>query len=561
MELKVWVEGIQRVVCGVSDATTCQDVVIALAHATGKTGRFTLIERWRENERLVAPAECPLLLLRNWGEYAGDVHFLLRHNGNDKQQQQQRATAAAVAALPGHKRPLAAESNNASSIITQLQQQQPPSAQPPQKSTTAVKRNLTFSGAHQTPATAAALRPPGVRRVRKVAPFENSSLDSVEEQSSLSSQSSSSPYSSFQYGGVRDVAATAYAYSGSGGASKAQLPYSYYATSHQLQQQQQQPLPPPLQPRMQQSYPPPTAVPAAHRAQQPAAHEYPPTVHPSRTVSAAAVAGGVQATYTNSLERTRRWHRPTPNDRPRSQLINNDHNSTSHHNSSSNSSGNGPSVLASSLPLSATTPTHLLMTAEKLDRLSPRASPRAYVPNALRSPLAPAPLPPSRAAPPAPAKHFTQSPPATQQDATTLQFNSSRHNDVTANDTHPITTRSYSQQQQSQKQLENTEFYNLDAMDDVVNSKSVQQSNSPTTTTAVVETPSSLDSSLEIDENRNRVPRTLDYSSPAIPEVLQLGGTRGKKQVSRDDLLKLVSLQIEKLNSQESQMKALDTGT
>ena len=79
MELKVWVEGIQRVVCGVSDVTTCQDVVIALAHATGKTGRFTLVERWRENERRVPPTEYPLQVLRNWGEYANDVQFVLRH--------------------------------------------------------------------------------------------------------------------------------------------------------------------------------------------------------------------------------------------------------------------------------------------------------------------------------------------------------------------------------------------------------------------------------------------------------------------------------------------------
>lgn len=37
-----------------------QDVVFALAHATGKVGRFTLIERWRNNERLLAPQEYPL---------------------------------------------------------------------------------------------------------------------------------------------------------------------------------------------------------------------------------------------------------------------------------------------------------------------------------------------------------------------------------------------------------------------------------------------------------------------------------------------------------------------
>ena len=40
-----------------------QDVVYALAHATGKTGRFTLIERWRNNERLLAPQEHPLKVM------------------------------------------------------------------------------------------------------------------------------------------------------------------------------------------------------------------------------------------------------------------------------------------------------------------------------------------------------------------------------------------------------------------------------------------------------------------------------------------------------------------
>ena len=34
-----------------------------MAHATGKTGRFTLIERWRNNERLLAPQEHPLKVI------------------------------------------------------------------------------------------------------------------------------------------------------------------------------------------------------------------------------------------------------------------------------------------------------------------------------------------------------------------------------------------------------------------------------------------------------------------------------------------------------------------
>ena len=51
MELKVWVDGIQRVVCGLTEDTTCQEVVFALALATKQTGRFTLIEKWRNKER------------------------------------------------------------------------------------------------------------------------------------------------------------------------------------------------------------------------------------------------------------------------------------------------------------------------------------------------------------------------------------------------------------------------------------------------------------------------------------------------------------------------------
>lgn len=38
MEVKVSVDGIQRVVCGVTEETTCQEVVIALAQALGMCG-------------------------------------------------------------------------------------------------------------------------------------------------------------------------------------------------------------------------------------------------------------------------------------------------------------------------------------------------------------------------------------------------------------------------------------------------------------------------------------------------------------------------------------------
>ncbi|KAK1788908.1 hypothetical protein P4O66_015818 [Electrophorus voltai] len=66
MELKVWVDGVQRVVCGVTEATTCQEVVIALAQAIGRTGRYTLIEKWRDTERHLAPLESPVASLNTW---------------------------------------------------------------------------------------------------------------------------------------------------------------------------------------------------------------------------------------------------------------------------------------------------------------------------------------------------------------------------------------------------------------------------------------------------------------------------------------------------------------
>lgn len=81
MELKVWVDGIQRVVCGVSEQTTCQEVVIALAQAIGQTGRFVLVQRLRDKERQLLPQECPVGAQATCGQFASDVQFVLRRTG------------------------------------------------------------------------------------------------------------------------------------------------------------------------------------------------------------------------------------------------------------------------------------------------------------------------------------------------------------------------------------------------------------------------------------------------------------------------------------------------
>ncbi|XP_034721582.1 ras association domain-containing protein 7-like [Etheostoma cragini] len=81
MELKVWVEGAVRVVCGLSLKTSCQDVVIALAQAIGQTGRYILVFKLRGTERQLVADDCPLQHLAQLGQLASDVQFILRRTG------------------------------------------------------------------------------------------------------------------------------------------------------------------------------------------------------------------------------------------------------------------------------------------------------------------------------------------------------------------------------------------------------------------------------------------------------------------------------------------------
>ncbi|XP_034385654.1 ras association domain-containing protein 7-like isoform X2 [Cyclopterus lumpus] len=81
MELKVWVEGVVRVVCGLSLNTSCQDVVIALAKSLGQTGRYILLVQLRGEERQLVATDCPLQHLAQLGPLAAEVHFVLRRTG------------------------------------------------------------------------------------------------------------------------------------------------------------------------------------------------------------------------------------------------------------------------------------------------------------------------------------------------------------------------------------------------------------------------------------------------------------------------------------------------
>uniref|UniRef100_A0A3Q3A906 Ras association domain-containing protein 8-like n=1 Tax=Kryptolebias marmoratus TaxID=37003 RepID=A0A3Q3A906_KRYMA len=79
MEVKVSVNGVVRTVCGVTEKTTCQEVVLALAQAL-QPGRYTLREKFKDFERCMTPDERPLETLKKYGEQAREVQLVLQHN-------------------------------------------------------------------------------------------------------------------------------------------------------------------------------------------------------------------------------------------------------------------------------------------------------------------------------------------------------------------------------------------------------------------------------------------------------------------------------------------------
>uniref|UniRef100_A0A8C7YCE8 Ras-associating domain-containing protein n=1 Tax=Oryzias sinensis TaxID=183150 RepID=A0A8C7YCE8_9TELE len=82
MEVKVFVDGVPRVVCGVTRETTCQEVVLALAQAQGQPGRYILREKFKDFERCMTPDERPLETLEKYGEQAKDVQLTLQSSGS-----------------------------------------------------------------------------------------------------------------------------------------------------------------------------------------------------------------------------------------------------------------------------------------------------------------------------------------------------------------------------------------------------------------------------------------------------------------------------------------------
>ena len=58
MDLRVYVDGIARIICDLTRTTTVHDIIIALAQYKGKAGRYSLIERASDGtQRTLSPNE------------------------------------------------------------------------------------------------------------------------------------------------------------------------------------------------------------------------------------------------------------------------------------------------------------------------------------------------------------------------------------------------------------------------------------------------------------------------------------------------------------------------
>lgn len=71
-------DGVERVVRGAHEDTTCENILLALANATGKLGRFALLEKWRDLERILPREAKPIKCLQMWGKQASEVKFVLK---------------------------------------------------------------------------------------------------------------------------------------------------------------------------------------------------------------------------------------------------------------------------------------------------------------------------------------------------------------------------------------------------------------------------------------------------------------------------------------------------
>ena len=110
MDLRVYVDGVARIICDLTRTTTIHDIIIALAQYKGKAGRYSLIERAPDGtQRTLSPNEltCELIYHPDWA-------YILRQNpsNSDVSCSQKRSKS-----LDGQKTPVQQQSIVESMLI------------------------------------------------------------------------------------------------------------------------------------------------------------------------------------------------------------------------------------------------------------------------------------------------------------------------------------------------------------------------------------------------------------------------------------------------------------
>nr|VZI26599.1 unnamed protein product [Spirometra erinaceieuropaei] len=78
MELKVWFDGMPRVVGNVVGTTTAEEVIRALTESLKLSDAYSLLAYWNGNEIHLSPSEKPLSFINRLGDHPKQFEFVLR---------------------------------------------------------------------------------------------------------------------------------------------------------------------------------------------------------------------------------------------------------------------------------------------------------------------------------------------------------------------------------------------------------------------------------------------------------------------------------------------------
>ncbi|ETN80251.1 Ras association domain protein [Necator americanus] len=173
MELKVSVDGVERSISGVSNETTCAQIIYALAHAISQKGRFVMVEKYRNKERRLSPVDKPLELLEKWREHMSNVTFVLKkiEDENDKNSSLNASSSKALD-FPTGSSAVTVQSISSSSMPSAL----------PSDYNSVMEQKFASLGRNMQPNSTVSMLPTGEMSIAKMGLTQNDLLVLIEKQ-------------------------------------------------------------------------------------------------------------------------------------------------------------------------------------------------------------------------------------------------------------------------------------------------------------------------------------------------------------------------------------------